>query len=71
MKLLHCWHFFAYICNRYLSWVFAVAICGMNLLQLFPVGKQTLYVSKTFFIYEDFFINSVSFCYYLGSYEPP
>ena len=31
--------------------------------------KPFLYGSKTFFIYEDFFVNSVSFCYCRGSYE--
>ena len=28
-------------------------------------------MSKTFFIYKNFFINSVSFCYCGGSYGPP
>ena len=34
----HCQHFIAYICNNYLSWLFAVGICHCYLQQLFAMG---------------------------------
>ena len=67
------------ICHGYLPWEFAVGsfcVCQQTFFlceQIFFLCKKTFYIWKQniFFIYESFFVNSVSFCYCLGSYGPP
>ena len=75
------------ICRGFLPWELSVAICHENLpwvcfvyasKPFFCVGisflfesKPFLYVNKIFFIYKNFFFNSVSFCFCRDSYGPP
>ena len=73
--------FAAAICRGNLPWLFAVGLFKpffcVNKLFFFANEsflieiKPFLYVSKSFFIYENFPINSVSYCYCRGSYGPP
>ena len=75
---LRCELFAVRMCRAYLPWVCFVYVCKQTFFcvrkSFFFVNKSFLieskpflYMSKTFFIYENSF-NSVSFCYYLGSY---
>ena len=69
------------ICGGYLPWVsfvyvnepyFYVSEFFFFVSKLFLIeSKPSLYESKTFFIYENFIFNSVSFCYCRGVYGPP
>ena len=71
------WEFAAAVCWENLPWLFAMGwlcICEQNFFceskSFFIVNKPFLYDSKTFFVYGNFFINSVSFCYCRGSNGP-
>ena len=69
------------ICLGHFPWVSFVYVCKpffYAIKSFFFVNNSFLikskpfqYMSKTVFIYVNFFINSVSFCYCRGSYRPP
>ena len=72
--ILQIWQFAARICRGCLPWVFYIrkritfCICE----QILFIWKQTFFIcEQNFLICEVFFINSVSFCYFRGSYGPP
>ena len=75
------WELTVAIYRNYFPWEFAETICrSLFVCESKPFfcvrksflikSKQFLYGNKTWFIYDNFFINSGSFCYCRGSYEP-
>ena len=85
--LLHIWEFASRICRRNLPWLFTVRICRGYLPWVFCIRKRILFwiceqilfiwkqtfftCEQNFLICEVFFVNSVSLCYYRGSYGLP